>query len=88
MECLVLFLILKKNLIFARDHFGIKPLYFHFSDNCFIFCSEIKPILSLLGSKNLNENTMLDFFEKGSMDHNDQAFFKSKFFKTNTFWHS
>ena len=66
----------KKNLIFARDRFGIKPLYFHFSDNCFIFCSEIKPILSLLGSKNLNENTMLDFFLKGSMDHNDQTFFK------------
>ncbi len=66
----------KKNLIFARDRFGIKPLYFHLSDNHLIFCSEIKPILSFLGSKNLNENTMLDFFLKGSLDHNDETFFK------------
>ncbi len=33
-----------KKLILARDHFGIKPLYFAASDNWLIFSSEIKPI--------------------------------------------
>ena len=62
MECLVLFfLILKKNLIFARDRFGIKPYIFilviieH-------FLLRDKTNFVSLGSKNLNENTMLDFF--------------------------
>ena len=36
----------KKGEIFiARDHFGIKPLYYAFIDNNFIFASEIKGIL-------------------------------------------
>ena len=36
----------KKSLIFiARDRFGIKPLYYYFDKNSFIFASEIKSIL-------------------------------------------
>ena len=36
----------KKTLFVSRDRFGIKPFYFYFSDNAFIFCSEIKAILN------------------------------------------
>lgn len=36
---------LKQELFLARDHFGIKPLYYTFSDENFIFASEIKAIL-------------------------------------------
>lgn len=42
------FVILDKqeNTIFvARDHFGVKPLYFHFSDNRFVCASELKALL-------------------------------------------
>ena len=35
----------KKELFLARDHFGIKPLYYTIIDNDIIFASEIKAIL-------------------------------------------
>ena len=35
----------EKELFLARDHFGIKPLYFAIRNNNFIFASEIKAIL-------------------------------------------
>ena len=35
----------KKELFIARDHFGIKPFYYTFKNNNFIFASEIKSIL-------------------------------------------
>ncbi|RXJ54411.1 asparagine synthase (glutamine-hydrolyzing) [Candidatus Marinarcus aquaticus] len=35
----------KKSLFLARDHFGIKPLYYTYKGNDFIFASEIKAIL-------------------------------------------
>jgi len=42
----------RKELIFiARDHFGVKPLYYKFDDNGFYFSSEIKPLV-LLSNKN------------------------------------
>lgn len=36
----------KKQLFGARDHFGIKPLYYHTSDKQFVFGSEIKSLLA------------------------------------------
>ena len=36
---------LSKRLILARDHFGVKPLYYYCSDSKLIFGSEIKSIL-------------------------------------------
>jgi len=35
----------KKKLLLARDRMGIKPLYYYFNQDQFIFASEIKPIL-------------------------------------------
>ncbi len=35
----------KHQIIAARDHFGIKPLYYHFNKECFLFASEIKALL-------------------------------------------
>ena len=34
----------KEELFLARDHFGVKPLYYTFFDNTFIFASELKAI--------------------------------------------
>ncbi|WP_103636083.1 asparagine synthase (glutamine-hydrolyzing), partial [Campylobacter concisus] len=40
----------EKNSIFlARDHFGIKPLYYVYNDDNFVFASEIKSILKYPG---------------------------------------
>lgn len=36
----------KQELILARDHFGIKPLYYYHTDECFLFGSEIKSFLA------------------------------------------
>ena len=41
----------KNSLFLARDHFGIKPLYYTYQDHDFIFASEIKAILKYPGIK-------------------------------------
>ncbi len=39
----------KKELFFARDHFGVKPFYYSQIDSTFIFASEIKSLLKFPG---------------------------------------
>ena len=36
---------IRNQIVAARDHFGIKPLYFFKNDHCILFASEIKAIL-------------------------------------------
>lgn len=36
----------KQELFLARDHFGVKPLYYSFFDDSCIFASEVKSILA------------------------------------------
>lgn len=51
-----------KVLIF-RDRFGIKPLYYAEHKNSFIFASEIKPVLKVIGgSPELNQKGLESFF--------------------------
>ncbi len=44
---------LKQEIFLARDHFGIKPLYYTFVDEQFVFASEIKAILEFPGVKSV-----------------------------------
>lgn len=39
----------KKQLFIARDHFGVKPLYYTLVNNTLVFASEIKSILKYPG---------------------------------------
>jgi len=41
----------KRQLFGARDHFGIKPFYYHYSGDRFVFGSEIKSLLQAEGMK-------------------------------------
>ena len=65
----------EKKIIFCRDRFGIKPLYYYEDNKQIIFSSEKKPILKYKNINSLNKNTTLDFFLKGSMDHSEESFF-------------
>ena len=51
----------KQMLFCVRDHFGIKPFYYHQSDRVFVFASEIKALLSVRDvPRRLNEVRVAD----------------------------
>jgi asparagine synthase (glutamine-hydrolysing) len=53
----------KKNLLIARDRYGIKPLYYAETNNVFCFGSEQKAILKNPSIKNnLDQGAMLEYF--------------------------
>ncbi len=66
---------IKKELLIGRDRFGIKPLYYHNNDKYLILSSEIKPILRYEEIYKTNNETVANFFFKGSMDHKKSTFF-------------
>ncbi|MCR8744957.1 asparagine synthase (glutamine-hydrolyzing) [Romboutsia lituseburensis] len=52
----------KRNLLFgARDHFGIKPLYYVDNSDFIAFSSEYKAIVNLLDEINLNEKSLQNY---------------------------
>ena len=66
----------KETLFGARDAFGIKPFYYHKSNDFFIFSSEIKGILSTekIEAK-LNKSTFYDFVAFNRTDHLEDTCF-------------
>ncbi len=61
----------------ARDRFGIKPFYYYFDNERFIFASEIKPILRVLGKKPTpDQNSLFDFLLFNRTDQTERTFFK------------
>src|SRR3990167_6329982 len=69
----------KKKLILARDHFGIKPLYYSIlNSKNLIFSSEIKPLLNsnLIGRK-ANEKTIYRYLRYRVHDDTDETFFNN-----------
>lgn len=51
----------------ARDPFGIKPLYYFSSEDCFVFASEIRTVMRLCGDlRRLNHSAVTTFLETGS----------------------
>jgi asparagine synthase (glutamine-hydrolysing) len=50
-------------LVIARDRYGIKPLYYVHSENCFVFASEIKSILQHPSySAKLDQEGLIEYF--------------------------
>jgi len=52
-----------KNLLIARDRFGIKPLYYFYDDEQFIFGSELRSILSYSTKKTIDYNSLSLYFQ-------------------------
>ena len=52
----------RRTLFCARDHFGVKPFYYHSTDRRFVFASEIGPILGVDGvSSRISEHQISGF---------------------------
>jgi len=52
----------KHHLFCARDHMGVKPFYYHCSDACFAFATEIKSLFHVPGvSREINEEEIVNF---------------------------
>lgn len=67
----------KNQLFIARDRFGIKPLYYFFDKNQFIFASEIKALLATNNIKKMpNDKIIYQYLVFGLHDHTEETFFK------------
>lgn len=56
---------LENKIYIARDRFGVKPLYYYYDDNNFIFSSEVKSILTQHGQKKINYKALHEFLYYG-----------------------
>jgi asparagine synthase (glutamine-hydrolysing) len=58
-----------KKLILARDHVGIKPLYFYMENNVFVFGSELKVIKKSIPALKINYEVIPSFLHQGYIAH-------------------
>lgn len=67
-----------RRLFLARDHFGIKPLYYHHDgDGSFLFASEIKALLEWPGLKRAaNDEIVYEYLLYGWHEHRPETFFQ------------
>jgi asparagine synthase (glutamine-hydrolysing) len=67
----------ERRVVLSRDRFSIKPLYlFRSGDNRVYFASEIKQLLPLLPSKEVNIEVLLAFLVQNLLDHSPETFFR------------
>src|SRR6185369_2520 len=60
---------LKKQLHVVRDHFCIKPLYYHATDARFLFASEVRTLLaSGLVPRAMDEDGLVSFLRFGAVE--------------------
>lgn len=68
----------KRELFCARDRFGVKPFYYYYDNDTFIFASEIKQILECENYRRaINEKIIYDYLVIGLLDHTNETFFKN-----------
>lgn len=67
----------RKQLLLARDRFGVKPMYYLNGNEGFAFASEPKALLSLFPEhRAINEDTLLDFLGNNLLYARDASFYK------------
>lgn len=66
----------KNEILFCRDHFGIKPLYFTNTNNFFLAGSEIKQFTAISEFVPLlNKSVAVNFLVRGWLNYSDRTFF-------------
>jgi asparagine synthase (glutamine-hydrolysing) len=67
-----------RKLLIARDRYGIKPFYFLQTADQIAFCSEIPPLLSLMGENNQPDyQSIFDFLVFNRTDQTERTFFSN-----------
>ncbi len=76
----------RRSLFIARDHFGIKPLYYHYEETAepesgapgrFLFASEIKALLESSGVRREPDDEIIyEYIKYGWHEHRPETFFK------------
>ena len=67
----------RRRLFCARDRFGIKPFYYHWNGELFLFASELKSLLQHpQAPRQPNDQMIFDYLAIGVSDHNTQTFFE------------
>lgn len=64
-----------QNIIMARDHFGIKPLYYTHDEQGLYMASEIKALLPLLKKRVVDQKRAHDFLYRGLTEHHHNTCF-------------
>lgn len=68
----------KDNTLFAaRDRFGVKPFYYFFDNQNFIFASEINTLFAADVPKITNDKVWLNYFSEGSYGSPEETFWKN-----------
>jgi asparagine synthase (glutamine-hydrolysing) len=66
-----------QSLFAARDRYGIKPFYYIWCDDEFLFASELPPLLSQLKNKPTdNKQVIFEYLAYNRTDQTEQTFFK------------
>ncbi len=66
-----------KQIHLIRDHFGIKPLFYYLDESVFYFASEIKPILRMLPTYEINLENLEKSIYFTSLPRNDGSNIKN-----------
>lgn len=67
----------RRRIVLARDHFGIKPLYYAPSGERLLFASEIKAVLQDPNLKTApNDQMIYEYLAYGLHDHGEETFFQ------------
>ena len=75
----------KHELFLARDHVGIKPLYYYHDDTCFIFSSEIKAILEHPIQRKIDIESLNHYFQLNYVPAPSTMFTNIKKFPTGSY---
>jgi asparagine synthase (glutamine-hydrolysing) len=65
------------SLFISRDHAGIKPLYYYFDGETFVFSSTISGILEHDIPIEPNDSAIRDYLLYGATDHSEETFFSN-----------